>query len=123
MCIRDSTITYTLAYTSANNCTTNAQITINVLKGALIYMPNVFSPNNDGNNDILFPLGVGVKSIKWKVFNRWGELVFTSEDINIGWDGRYIGALQPAGVYIYTMQATFLNKTARNYKGSFTMIR
>jgi gliding motility-associated-like protein len=117
------TITYTLAYTSANNCTSNAQITINVLKGALIYMPNVFSPNNDGNNDILFPLGVGVKSIKWKVFNRWGELIFTSEDINIGWDGTFRGALQPPGVYVYTMQVTFLNKTAKNYKGGITLIR
>ncbi len=119
----DDTITYTLAYTSANNCTSNATITINVLKGALIYMPNVFSPNNDGSNDILFPLGVGIKSIKWKVFNRWGELVFATEDFNIGWDGTFKGVAQSPGVYVYTMQVTFLNKTARNYKGSVTLIR
>jgi gliding motility-associated-like protein len=117
------TITYTLAYTSANNCTSNAQITINVLKGALIYMPNVFSPNGDGNNDVLFPLGVGMKSIQWKVFNRWGELIFVTDNINIGWDGNYQGMAQPPGVYVYTMQVTFMNKTARNYKGSFTLIK
>lgn len=117
------TITYHLTYIGSNQCRATAQITINVKIGGTIYMPNVFSPNNDGNNDILLPLGIGIKTIQWKVFNRWGEMVFVSSNENIGWDGTYQGVLQPAGTYVYLLQVTFFNKSTHNYKGSFTLVR
>jgi gliding motility-associated-like protein len=117
------TIVYILTYTDVNNCSDSASIRINVIKGGEIYMPNVFSPNGDGNNDVLKPLGYHIKNISWKVFNRWGELVFVSDDFNFGWDGYYKGMAQPVGVYVYTMEVTFMNKTVKHYKGSVTLIR
>ncbi len=119
----DDTTTYTLVFTDVNGCVNEASITINVLKGARVYMPNVFSPNGDGSNDILFPLGIGVKAIEWKVFNRWGELVFVTTDFNIGWDGTFKGLPQPAGVYVYVMQVTFMNNISQSYNGSVTLVR
>ncbi len=119
----DDTTTYSLLFADANGCADSASITINVVKGAKIYMPNVFSPNGDGKNDILFPLGIGVKSVSWKVFNRWGELVFVTDNINVGWDGTFNGAPQPSGVYVYTMQVSFKNNTSNSYNGSVTLIR
>ena len=119
----DDTTSYQVVFTDANGCVDSATIDINVIKGAKIYMPNVFSPNGDTKNDILYPLGIGVKSISWKVFNRWGELVFVTDNINVGWDGTFNGAPQPTAVYIYTMQVSFRNNTSNSYNGSVTLIR
>jgi gliding motility-associated-like protein len=117
------TITYELTYTDNNKCVGIASIKVNVIKGGEIFIPNVFSPNGDGNNDILKPFGYNIKNISWKVFNRWGELVFVSNDFNFGWDGTFKGIAQPIGDYVYTMEVTFLNKTVKHYKGSLTLIR
>ncbi|HRN95549.1 MAG TPA: gliding motility-associated C-terminal domain-containing protein, partial [Chitinophagales bacterium] len=117
----DTTI-YVLRFTDASKCPATATIKVNVVKGGDIYMPNVFSPNGDGNNDIFKPLGFNVKHILWKVFNRWGELVFQSDDFNIGWDGMFKSSPQPAGVYVYTMDVTFQNKVVKHYKGSISLI-
>jgi len=119
----DDTITYLLVFTDANGCVDSASTTINIIKGAKIFMPNVFSPNGDNKNDILLPKSIGVKSISWKVFNRWGELVFVTNDLNVGWDATFKGDAQPSGVYIYTMSVTFKNNTSNSYNGSVTLIR
>jgi len=119
----DDTTSYQVVFTDVNGCVDSASVNINVLKGAKIYMPNVFSPNGDDKNDILAPKSIGVKSITWKVFNRWGELVFVTNDLNVGWDGNFNGAPQPTGVYVYTMQVTFRNNTSNSYNGSVTLLR
>ena len=90
-------------------------------------IPNVFSPNNDGVNDYFFPrqqLSSSVTSFKLDIFNRWGQLIF--ETINIdgrGWDGKFNNTDQPEGVYIYMINATFKDGTTQNYKGNITLLR
>jgi gliding motility-associated-like protein len=93
-------------------------ITLSEEQGA-IAIPNVFSPNGDGNNDIFEVLGVkDCAPYSLSIFNRWGELIFKSNDKKIGWDGFYKGKPQPAGVYVY-----MLNAIGKKYKGSITLIR
>ena len=76
-------------------------------KRPLIYVPNVFSPNNDGNNDV-FKIEISgtarIESFKFQIFNRWGGLVFESDQENIGWKGDFLGGIVEEGVYVWLME-------------------
>ena len=91
-----------------------------------IFIPNAFSPNGDGNNDV-FQLFGDVNTIAFldvMVFNRWGEKVFESSNHHFTWDGTYKGEVVPQGAYIYTAKIVFINGYSRNdLKGSLTIIR
>jgi len=102
----------------------------------LVDVPNAFSPNRDGANDILYVRGLGVREIEFRVYNRWGELVFETFDIGIvcndpsecmplkGWDGTYKGKNQEMDVYIYTLKAIFQDGGQTDLrKGNVTLIR
>ena len=88
-----------------------------------VYIPNSFTPNGDGNNDLFLIYGEGIKTVNLKIFNRWGEMVFNSENQFLGWDGNYKGANQPVGVYVYEAQITFLDNRQTLRTGSITLIR
>ena len=77
--------------------------------GCFVYVANAFSPNKDGNNDFIPVHGECVNSLTFKIFNRWGNLVFETNQLNDGWDGYYKGELQNTGVYVYILEATFSN--------------
>ena len=75
----------------------------------IYYLPNVFSPNNDGINDVLeisVPETFSIKIEEFTVFDRWGNTIFTSNDINGSWNGQFGGKLVSEGVYVYQMIAT-----------------
>ncbi|SMO67879.1 Ig-like domain-containing protein, partial [Solitalea koreensis] len=86
------------------------------------FIPNAFSPNHDGNNDVLFARGT-ITKIKFKIYNQWGQLLFESNDHNKGWDGTFSGKEQPIGVYVYVAQATLINGKEVMKKGSINLIR
>jgi gliding motility-associated-like protein len=86
-------------------------------------VPNIFSPNGDGNNDIAFVRGVGVEYLNFVIFDRWGEKVFETNDINNGWDGTFRGQKMNNGVFVYYLQATFKNGEEVTKKGDITLIR
>lgn len=88
-----------------------------------LFVPNVFSPNGDGRNDVFRAFGSRLSGVDMTVFNQWGELIFRTRDINAGWDGRYKGTPQPVGVYIYVLRATLTDGTIVNKKGSVNLIR
>lgn len=96
---------------------------IDVFPPPVIYIPNVFSPNGDGNNDILLVKTTGVKFFDMSIFDRWGEKVFESLDVLTGWDGTYKGKMAPVGVYAYIARVVFEDGTPRNLKGSITLLR
>jgi gliding motility-associated-like protein len=87
------------------------------------YMPEAFSPNGDGLNDRFAPIGRGIYSYSLKIYNRWGELIFDSEEGEKSWDGTYRGKPVPIGMYTY--QTTILNhkKQKIHLHGSLTLIR
>ena len=89
----------------------------------LIGVPNAFSPNQDGVNDIIYVEGIGIESLLFKIYNRWGELVFESNNQSIGWDGTYKDVLQEMEVYTYTVNAVFINGEQAVLKGNITLMR
>jgi len=72
---------------------------------AHIYFPNAFSPDGDGWNEFFGPNGHYIDSFEMQIFNRWGELIYTTNDILAPWDGTYGGSPAPTGVYVYKYRA------------------
>ena len=88
-----------------------------------IYVPNVFSPNNDNKNDILYVYGNYIATLEMHIFNQWGQKMITITDKNQGWDGRFKGSAQPVGVYVYVLRATTTDGRQLSMKGSITLVR
>lgn len=88
-----------------------------------VYVPNIFSPNNDGNNDILYVRGDGIDYITFVIYDRWGEKIFESSSLSLGWDGTFKGSPVNMGVYVYYLDATFLDGSESVLKGNVTVAR
>ncbi|RYE21973.1 MAG: gliding motility-associated C-terminal domain-containing protein [Sphingobacteriales bacterium] len=88
-----------------------------------LYIPNTFTPNGDGKNDIFLAYGNAVSKFKMRVYNQWGEYLFESNSLDAGWDGRYRGNLQPNGVYVYYVDVTFNSGAVKQFKGTITLLR
>ncbi len=114
---------YTVTVNYLNNCTVSETVKVLVGDGQDIFVPNAFSPNGDGNNDVLVVYGTGLATANLTIFNRWGEKVFDSQNQWLGWDGTYKGVLQTPGVYTYYLRAVYLNGKAREKKGTITILR
>lgn len=88
-----------------------------------IYIPNSFTPNGDGLNDILLVYGYTIKNVRFAVFNQWGEKIFESTNQASGWNGTYRGKMQPSGVYMYVCQLTLNDGSTQVKKGSINLVR
>jgi large repetitive protein len=88
-----------------------------------LYVPQIFSPNNDGVNDVLFAYGNSIESITFVIYNRLGEIVFETNDNTKGWDGKFRGVDSQSGVYIYYLEAKLLEKGFVTQKGDITLVR
>ncbi len=108
---------------NANGCSDTSCQQVAAIIAPLAGVPNAFSPNGDGINDMISVKGYGVEKMSWNIFNRWGQLVFTSSNLASGWDGRYKGAVQPQDVYAYTLNITFTDNTVYRKKGDITLLR
>jgi gliding motility-associated-like protein len=98
-----STTTYQLTVESDAGCTATGKVTIGVFRS--FEMPNAFTPNGDGKNDIFrIPPSIGVKITAFVVFNRWGARVFMTDNSGVGWDGTFGGQPQPAGAYVWQIE-------------------
>ncbi len=121
--INESTM-YRVQVTTAEGCTVEDSITVNVLKGEGGFpVPDAFTPNGDGKNDCFGVRYWGdVQDFSLRLYNRWGELVFQAKQPSQCWDGRYKGQLQPGDVYVYLIKAkTRCGEVVR--KGTFVLIR
>lgn len=88
-----------------------------------VYVPNAFTPNGDGNNDVLFVRSDIVVDVIFAVYDRWGEKIFETTQLNKGWDGTYKGKKCDPGVFVYYLDATCLNRDKLVKKGNVTLIR
>jgi len=101
--------------------------TVIVANDCYINYPNVFTPNGDGMNDYFFPrnlLTKGLTSFKMDIYNRWGQMVFTTTSLDgRGWDGKFNDVAQPEGVYVYMIDATFKDGQKEHHTGNVTLLR
>ncbi|TMI62635.1 MAG: PKD domain-containing protein [Bacteroidetes bacterium] len=117
-------VQYTIEITDKHTCVTTDTVKIVVVKKIGIYMPTAFTPNRDGLNDLLIPYLVGMKSLnKFSIYNRWGNPVFTTSTMGQGWDGKYKGADQPIGVYVWMIEYTTFDNITKAEKGIVTIVR
>ncbi len=117
--------TYTFTFEPDYLCNTDP-ITLNVTVEPCqnwVAIPNAFSPNNDGSNDLFRAKGRNISSINFKVFSRWGQMLFESNVYDDGWDGFHNREPQEMGVYIYFVNITYENGETEKLKGDFTLLR
>ena len=114
---------YVLTITYNQHCTASDSARIIVKSNPKFFIPNSFTPNGDGNNDVFEIYGEDIKTVVLRVFNRWGEKVFESSNQFNGWDGTYKGIIQTPDVFTYDAQITFLDNTKTEQHGSITLIR
>ena len=118
--------TYTVCLTTTDtltNCENVSCKTVMISELGLVDIPNAFSPNGDGLNDILFVDGTGVSEVRLRIYNRWGQLIFESISMNIGWDGTFKGEPQDMDTYIYYLDATLTTGEMVAKKGNITLVR
>lgn len=124
-------ITYKLTIVDVNGCSTSESIFVELDRNRNIFIPNIFSPNGDDRNDYFGVFnGVGVKMINFvRVFDRWGEMMFTKAnilpgtDISQGWDGTFRGRVVENGVYVYMIEVEFEDGQKLLYRGDVTVVR
>ena len=114
-----------LTVTDQHNCVDTASVLITVIPDVIIYVPNAFTPNDDGINDIWLPIisNNGDAFYEVLVYSRWGELIFRSNDPNVGWNGKHNGKLVEAGVFTYKITyGDYFNKKYQK-TGTVTVVR
>ena len=104
-------------------CYGSTTLHVALLSHTRAFVPNAFTPNGDGNNDIFQIYGEDIKTVSMKVFNRWGELVYETTNSLAGWNGTYKGVLQMPAVFTYEAIITYLDNTQENKNGSITLVR
>ena len=121
---------YKVIVSNAGGCTAEALVNVFVIcDGANVFIPNTFSPNGDGNNEVFYPRGTGLFRIKnIKIFNRWGEQVFERYNFKAnnesdGWDGTFKGQKLMPDVYVYIMDIQCENNSILTYKGNVALIK
>ena len=115
---------YTIDITTAAGCLTVDTQMVNTIKEVKVYVPTAFTPNNDGRNDLLRPILLGAKELKYfRVYNRWGQLVFDMQNSERGWDGSIKGVQQGTAVYVWMVEILGLDNRRHFQKGTVTLIR
>ena len=121
------TTTYVVVVTDEFGCTRTDTVPVYVrdviCEDPYVFVPNAFTPNGDGKNDILYVRGEVVREVSFKVYDRWGEKVFETTDLTKGWDGTFRGQPCEPGVYDYHLQVTCLGMKRYFKKGNVTLIR
>lgn len=122
----DQTTTYEVTVFQGN-CQAKTTVTIYtreyVCGDVYIFVPNAFSPNADNVNDKLYVRGENILEMEFKIFDRWGELVFETTDQNIGWDGTFKGELLDPDVYVYHLKVICFDQQENLIKGNITLMR
>lgn len=121
---------YRVTVTDRYGCRNTGDISVQVIcTGQNFFMPNTFSPNGDGSNDVFYPRGTGVFRIKsFRIFNRWGEVVFERREFPVndaaaGWNGMYKGKKASSDVYVYQLEILCSNGELIRYSGDIALIQ
>jgi gliding motility-associated-like protein len=122
--ILDRDIQYSVIARNADGCIGTDDIKIKVYKGPEIYVPNAFSPGGDGLNDEFKPIVIGMKEFLYlRVFNKYGQMVYSTSNAASGWDGNFKGTKQPLGTYVWVAEAIDYSGNKIQRKGTVLLIR
>ncbi|MBN4062495.1 gliding motility-associated C-terminal domain-containing protein, partial [Bacteroidales bacterium AH-315-I05] len=116
-----TTTTYIVVITDSAGCQSTDDITVTVTD-PYYFVPNVFSPNGDGIHDMLFVEGKALENIRFTIYDRWGEKVFESNSLEVGWDGTYKGKEMNSTVFVYILEASLDGQTIKE-NGNITLVR
>jgi gliding motility-associated-like protein len=119
----EETTTYYVSVVDSNGCIASDSIIVYVNYENVVWVPNVFSPNDDGVNDILYVRGKSIESFELVIYDRWGEKVFYTNKLDIGWDGTFRGKKMNKAVFVYYLKGFFKDGSAFSQKGDITLIR
>ncbi len=121
----DKSRTYTVKLNAVTEygCRDSVEYNLIILDELLLFIPNSFSPNNDGINDEFSISSEGINTLKFIIFNRWGEEIFITTDPNFIWDGSYNGSQVMSGSYPYKMRVQTNNGFASEQFGHITIVR
>jgi len=121
---------YTVKVKNMAGCSASDRVSVFVLCNQKnVFVPNLFSPNNDGVNDVFFPRGTGLLKIHTlRIFNRWGETVFEKKGFNAndpaaGWDGTYKGTRLTSDVFVYTLDLVCENNSVMSLRGNISLVQ
>jgi gliding motility-associated-like protein len=115
---------YTITFKTAAGCITIDTQVVKINKNIVIYVPNAFTPNDDTRNDFLKAFMIGIKQLNYfKIYNRWGEMVFETKNINQGWDGRYKGNPVQSHTLVWMLEGIGVDNKTYTAKGSTVLIR
>ncbi len=115
---------FVITVTTPEGCKATDTVNIKVFKGSAVYVPSGFTPNGDGRNDYLRGLYVGIKQVHYfKIYNRWGQQIFSTTSLIEGWDGTIRGVKQSTGTYVWMLKAEDLAGKIYEIKGTSTLIR
>ncbi len=111
------------AFPTEIGITNSISNTITIIKEPNLFHPSAFTPNSDGLNDTFKVFGQFTAQVEFKIFNRWGELLFLTTDLNLGWDGTYKGNSMPEGTYVFRAKLTDLAGRTSDRSGTILLLR
>lgn len=115
---------YAIEIKTNSGCITIDTQLVKIIKGVDIYVPTAFTPNGDGKNELLRPTLMGVKDLQYfRIYNRWGQLLFETKTKRDGWNGRINGAAQATGVFVWEVQALGVDGKTYSQRGTSVLIR
>ncbi len=125
--IPPETTTYSVNIIDENGCMGDLDVTVTVINVQCepphLFLPNAFSPNNDGDNDVLMVRGDYIESMDLQIFNRWGHLIFESTDPSVGWDGTFNGKELSPDVYGYRLMIQCIGGDQHMEQGNITLLQ
>jgi gliding motility-associated-like protein len=122
--VHDTATLFSVVAQSSQGCLDTAVYVVQVDANTRdFFIPNAFTPNNDGKNDVWKVYGSSIRDLEMKVFSQWGQLVFSSKDPLGSWDGYVGGKPAPVGPYIYVVKVVFTDGHSITKKGTVSLIR
>jgi gliding motility-associated-like protein len=115
---------YTVSVTDSNLCSNTATLLVKNNCPGKVFVPNVFTPSNrDGLNDVFYPITSNIETITFRVYNRYGEQIFETNQLKTGWDGMFNGKPAQADVYVYTVEYKTLSGRVGSTSGNVTLLK
>lgn len=114
---------YYVTVTNSSGCSTSDTISFKEECLADVIAPNAFTPDGDGVNDLFFASGLNVTSFNMKIYNRWGEVIFESDDINVPWNGYHKGKVLESDIFVWLIRFSINDRAIEEKVGSVLLVR